>query len=69
MKYPWLRDLDSNKQPRANSHRSKKWSAYETEREDFEYAMELHPVGNNQRSLEAEVMDWADDVTYAVHDP
>lgn len=68
LKYPWLRALDANEQPAANNHRSKKWSAYETEREDFEYAMELHPAGDGQRSLEADVMDWADDVTYAVHD-
>ena len=68
LKYPWLRKLDSNKQPEANSHHSKKWSAYETESDDFEFAMELHPSADSKRSLEAEVMDWADDVTYAVHD-
>ncbi len=68
LKYPWLRDLDSNNHPRIDSDRSKKWSAYETELEDFKFAMELQPADENQRSLEAEIMDWADDVTYAVHD-
>ncbi|WP_420624455.1 deoxyguanosinetriphosphate triphosphohydrolase family protein [Candidatus Poriferisodalis sp.] len=68
LKYPWLRDLDSNNHPKTDSDRSKKWSAYETELEDFEFAMELQPAAENRRSLEAEIMDWADDVTYAVHD-
>ena len=68
LKYPWLRELDSNMQPDASSAHSKKWSAYETERDDFDFAMALHPAGNRRRSLEAEIMDWADDVTYAVHD-
>lgn len=68
MKYPWFRKLDSNKQPEADNKHSEKWSAYDTERDDFEFAMELQTAGDEPRSLEAEVMDWADDVTYAVHD-
>ena len=45
-----------------------KWGAYETETDDFEWALELMPLGNSQRCLEAALMDWADDIAYAVHD-
>ena len=68
LKYPWLRDLDSNKNPKEDSVYSKKWGAYLTESEDFDFAMQMEPSQDCQRSLEAEIMDWADDVTYAVHD-
>lgn len=59
LKYPWLRDVRDDK-------KSEKWGAYETERESFEFAR----VGSvvDEPSLEAEIMDWSDDVTYAVHD-
>lgn len=44
----------------------KHWGAYSTERDDFDWARtgELPGV----RSIEAEIIDWADDVAYAVHD-
>jgi dGTPase len=59
LKYPWLRDLD-------DPLRSRKWGAYGSEREYFEWTRNGRADG--ERSLEAEIMDWADDVTYAVHD-
>jgi dGTPase len=59
LKYPWLRG--------ENASYPKKWGAYESERRDFGFALEVAP-GANARTLEAELMDWADDVTYAVHD-
>jgi dGTPase len=59
LKYPWLRDPDDKK-------KSKKWGAYLSEKDDFEFAR-AESTGN-QRSIEAEIMDWSDDVTYAVHD-
>jgi len=43
-----------------------KYNAYEVDEEHFAFAREGWPEG--VRSLEAEIMDWADDVTYAVHD-
>ena len=43
-----------------------KWNAYATETEQFLSARGNLPAGN--RSIEASIMDWADDVTYAVHD-
>lgn len=58
LKYPWYRGKSG---PRA-----KKWSAYKTEKEDFEFAREFHQ--HDEKTLEAELMDWADDVAYSVHD-
>jgi dGTPase len=43
-----------------------KWGAYPTEGDAFDFAR----AGStpDQASLEAQIMDWSDDVTYAVHD-
>ena len=61
LKYPWERDSDGP--------RNEKWGAYFTEREDFHWAREhAHPANNSDQVLEAALMDWADDITYAVHD-
>jgi dGTPase len=60
LKYPWLR-ADAG-------DRSKKWGAYSTERAEFDFARQLAGPLGDDRSLEAELMDWADDVAYAVHD-
>lgn len=58
IKYPWLRtgahELDG------------KWNAYPTERDEFERARAGWP--GEEQSIEASIMDWADDITYAVHD-
>lgn len=59
LKYPWLRDV-------GNTKKSEKWGAYETEQNAFEFAR-VGSVGD-ESSLEAQIMDWSDDVTYAVHD-
>ena len=60
LKYPWLRG--------ENPARPAKWGAYRTESEDFFWARELSAGKGCQRCLEADLMDWADDVAYAVHD-
>jgi dGTPase len=68
LKYPWLRE--------GGGTRATKYGAYHTEEAAFEFAREGFPIGTRstsraalaQRSLEAELTDWADDVTYAVHD-
>jgi dGTPase len=59
LKYPWLKG--------ENPKKSKKWGAYNSEKPDFYFARELHPE-NLQQSPEAYLMDWADDITYSVHD-
>lgn len=58
LKYPWFRAKKGKK--------SKKWSAYSSEKDDFEFAREFHP--HDEKTLEAELMDWSDDVAYSVHD-
>jgi dGTPase len=59
LKYPWTQNLGDPK-------KAEKWGAYEAERLAFDFAR----TGSTPdvRSLEAEIMDWSDDVTYAVHD-
>jgi dGTPase len=58
LKYPWFRGKTGKK--------SKKWSAYNSEKEDFTFARQFHQ--HDSKTLEAELMDWADDVAYSVHD-
>lgn len=59
LKYPWLRG--------GNPRNKKKWGAYPSEREDFDFASKL--LSNaNEPTIEAKLMDWADDITYSVHD-
>ncbi|HEX5922902.1 MAG TPA: dNTP triphosphohydrolase [Baekduia sp.] len=59
LKYPWLRNHDVDR-------RSKKWNVYEADKKVFEWARGARE--SDHKTLEAEIMDWADDVTYAVHD-
>jgi dGTPase len=62
LKYPWLAG-DHPTDPE-----SKKFGAYWSDRDDFVAAQGKSTVRPGQRTLEAELMDWSDDVTYAVHD-
>ncbi|ROP31278.1 deoxyguanosinetriphosphate triphosphohydrolase family protein [Couchioplanes caeruleus] len=68
LKYPYFRIVDHREAGR-------KWSVYRGDRDAFEWccgeafvsqidATAVLPPSN----LEAQVMDWADDITYAVHD-
>jgi dGTPase len=59
LKYPWRRGENREKQ--------NKWGAYHSEDKDFAFAIELSGKAN-QSTLEAKLMDWADDITYSVHD-
>ncbi|HEY7007374.1 MAG TPA: deoxyguanosinetriphosphate triphosphohydrolase [Jatrophihabitantaceae bacterium] len=54
-KYPWPRRADS-----------RKFGYYAADAEAFAWLRAGAPSG--RRSLEAQVMDWADDVAYSVHD-
>jgi dGTPase len=58
LKYPWLY-LE-------NEHYKDKWGAYKTEADLF--AWTRRDLTEKCRSPEAEIMDWADDITYAIHD-
>ncbi len=59
LKYPWARAEEP-------PSRARKWGAYDPDMDTFTWARRGLP--EDERTLEAEVMDWADDVTYAVHD-
>jgi dGTPase len=58
IKYPWSRGEEGN---------YNKWGHYETEKEYFNFARELSK-NTEGKCLEAQIMDWADDLTYAIHD-
>jgi dGTPase len=61
LKYPWTRQSEGDK--------SEKYGLYQSEIDDFKFARKLHLVPEDDRKgPETEIMDWADDVTYAVHD-
>lgn len=58
VKYPWPVD--------GNGAKPAKWGFYREESDHFAWAHEGTPA--LRRSLIADVMDWSDDVTYAIHD-
>ncbi|MDP9379782.1 MAG: dNTP triphosphohydrolase [Chloroflexota bacterium] len=60
LKYPWTR--------KPSGFGSVKWGAYTSEGEDLRFAREGYRDGDETKSIEAELMDWADDIAYAVHD-
>jgi dGTPase len=68
LKYPWA--YSSNQDEKAN----RKWGYYagdeDGDKESFDFARgRASPrAPQERRCLEAEIMDWADDLTYAVHD-
>jgi dGTPase len=57
LKYPWASGDRQN---------PKKWGYYRTEREIFAWVRKRQP--HRRRSVIAEIMDWADDITFAIHD-
>ena len=60
LKYPWFR---ADTPP----ERNRKWGAYSSERKEFEWVRGEEPR-TFRKSPEAEIMDYADDIAYAVHD-
>jgi dGTPase len=54
VKYPWTRET------------SPKYCAYDDDRAVFDWIREDAPTG--RVSFEAQIMDWADDIAYSVHD-
>lgn len=59
LKYPWPRG-DTGK-------RAKKWGAYQSEKVDFDWAR-MGVECPERKTLEAEIMDFADDIAYSVYD-
>jgi dGTPase len=66
LKYPWTYEVRPP-DPSDQGKKKNKWGAYRTESAAFRHATgEL--TGPVPRCAEAEIMDWADDLTYSVHD-
>lgn len=59
-KYPWARG--------AAPHATHKFGVYPNDTQVFTWLREGAPEELGRRCLEAQVMDWADDVAYCVHD-
>lgn len=59
IKYPWKRDPEVRSQ-------TTKWGYYTIDADDFNFAREH--FGHQKKTAEAEIMDWADDIAYSVHD-
>lgn len=56
------------KYPSFANESGEKYGAFRDDEEAFKFARELHPPGDAAPSIEAQIMDWADDITYSIHD-
>lgn len=63
IKYPWFKGMDTSDFHDSN----KKWGAYEIDMPAFKWVLD-NATGANAKSIEADIMDYADDIAYAVHD-
>jgi dGTPase len=73
LKYPWLQEEDqgqsvANSDQPAKRQKHKKWGFYQSEADDFAFARAAFDDGGRSRSVEAQIMDWADDIAYSIHD-
>jgi dGTPase len=59
LKYPWPRAVEGKKK--------RKWGHYYGDATSFDLARS-RDANSGKRSAEAEIMDWADDVAYCIHD-
>lgn len=66
IKYPWSRSAESGDENEWGEDESDKFGRYANERELFHWIRS--ESDGKRRSVEAEIMDWADDLVYAVHD-
>jgi dGTPase len=66
LKYPRFQEPKAGTNPPEQSHR--KWGAYRSEQDDFRFARGETFSDNAHQCLEAQIMDWADDIAYSIHD-
>jgi dGTPase len=70
LKYPWYRSpskgMDTVTRDGEKIDKFKKWGAYNTERDEFEFCRDGLPT--EERSIEAQCMELADDIAYSIHD-
>lgn len=66
IKYPWKRSAERDDYNRWGINENEKFGRYQGEKDVFNWAREFSD--GKQRCLEAEIMNWADDLVYAVHD-
>jgi dGTPase len=59
LKYPWLRG--------SAGKRARKFGAYSLDEAELHFALAINPP-DERRSIEAEIMDCADDISYAIDD-
>lgn len=64
LKYPWSRGAKTTLLGGPDT--TKKWGAYKSEERFRRFAREREV--DDRKCVEAEIMDWADDIAYAVHD-
>jgi dGTPase len=66
LKYPWERDAEG---VGTEKDTDEKWGFYPTESAFFEFARAgMGADKRHRQTLEAQIMDYADDITYAIHD-
>jgi dGTPase len=67
LKYPWPRHR-GEASSLEEKKKGKKWGTYRSEADCFSWTRKHFENTPDEQSVEAQIMDWADDVTYAIHD-